>query len=489
MQEAVMKEKAGLSSWQLTMLTLGSVVGGSFFLGSSIAVRTAGPSVFIGFIIGGVMVYWILTALSEMTVAYPHPGSFRTYAEQMYGSYMGFIVGWVYWTGLVLAMSSEATAASLFIKSWFPFLSLPLLSISIVIVVTILNLLGAKILSHLESSLAAVKLLAIIGFILLAVILIAGLWPGRSPVGLGALAAAPWFPNGIGGLAGSMLIVLFCYAGFEVIGLASSEARNPNTTVPRAIKFTVVCLVSLYLAVIALLLPLIATSRLTASTSPMVAALTIRGMGFAAGIINVVLVTAIISTMLASTFGLGRMLRSLADTGHAPAFLNDRGDVPLKGILFSGLAMLAGVSLSYVLPKQIYIFLVSSGGFSLLLAYLIIMLTHLRFRARVGCPPAGHCQLGGFPYTNWLAIIGLFLSIATMPLIPGQGSGLAAGLMLVAFYSAAFWIFRGRSSQMAAAPAKPLLNQPQPHPEATDAEEYSKQTQNTMKLKVPRRHS
>ncbi|HBQ86938.1 MAG TPA: amino acid permease, partial [Syntrophomonas sp.] len=131
-----MNEKAGLSAWQLTMLALGTVVGGSFFLGSSIAIRTAGPSIFIGFIIGGIMVYWILSALSEMTVANPQPGSFRTHAEQMYGPYMGFIVGWVYWTGLILAMSSEATAASLFIKGWFPFLSLPLLSISIVVLVT-----------------------------------------------------------------------------------------------------------------------------------------------------------------------------------------------------------------------------------------------------------------------------------------------------------------------------------------------------------------
>ncbi|HEX3012181.1 MAG TPA: amino acid permease, partial [Syntrophomonadaceae bacterium] len=327
-----MNEKSGLSAWQLCMMALGSVIGGSFFLGSGIAMKAAGPSIIIAFIIGGIMTYWILSALSEMATSDPHPGSFRTYAEQMYGPYMGFIVGWVYWTGLVLAMSSEATAASLFIKAWFPFLSLPVLAISIVVIITALNLLGARILTHLESSLAAVKLLAVVGFIVLALILIAGLIPGRTPVGIGALAGAPWFPKGIGGLAGSMLIVIFTYAGFEIIGLASSEARDPHKTIPRAINLTIISLLGLYIAVIALLLPLVSTSRFSSSTAPMVTALTARGMGFAAGIINFVLVTAILSTMLASVFGLGRMLRSLADNGHAPAILNDTGDVPLRGI-------------------------------------------------------------------------------------------------------------------------------------------------------------
>lgn len=460
-----MQEK-GLSTFQLTMLTLGTVVGGSFFLGSSIAIKAAGPSIIFAFVLGGILVYFILSALSEMTVANPHPGSFRTFASEAYGPFMGYLVGWIYWSGLVLAMSSEATAAALFIKSWFPYLSLPLLSIIIVGLVTLLNLLGAGLVSRLESSLAAVKLLAIVVFIVLAVMLIGGLGTGRAPLGLGAVQNAVFFPNGIAGLAGSMLIVLFSYAGFEVIGLAASEARNPQKTVPRAIKATVFSLLGLYIAVIALLLPLISTGSLSNKISPMVQALNSHGMGVAARLVNLVLVTAILSTMLAATFGLGRMLRSIADSGDAPDFLRDRGDVPLRGILFSGLAMLLGVSMSYLLPDRIYVFLISSGGFSLLLAYLIIMLTHLRFRRRSGCPPQGHCQLGGYPYTTWATIISLIMVIITMPLIPGQGSGLFAGLVLVAIFALAYPLLHAPFLQAQPA-AKPMLEEgkpPSPNP-------------------------
>ncbi|MFX4263430.1 amino acid permease [Pelotomaculum propionicicum] len=453
------KTKAGLSAWQLTMLALGTVVGGSFFLGSSIAIRAAGPAIFLAFILGGVLVYFILSALSEMAVANPRPGSFQAYSQEAFGPWLGFVVGWVYWTGLVLAMSSEATAASVFIQAWIPRVSLPALATIIVAGVTLLNLLGARTLSHLESSLAAVKLAALAGFAGLALALIIGIFPGKAPVGLGALALEPVFPGGIRGVAGSMLIVLFSYAGFEIIGLASSEARDPHKTIPRAIIYTVIVLIGLYCSVIAVLLPLVPTAGLSQEVSPLVAALTSGGLSRAAGSINVIMITAIISTMLAATFGLGRMVRSLADAGHAPAFLVDKGDVPLRGILFSGAAMLASVSLGYLLPRQIYLFLVSSGGFSLLFVYAIILITHNKHRRIYGCPPKGHCQLAGFPYTSWFAIAGLVAVIATMPLIPGQGSGLYVGLLLTGFYLMVYTIFKSNPRRLFSrglALAKPL---------------------------------
>lgn len=174
------QREKGLSVWQLTMLALGTVVGGSFFLGTSVAIRAAGPSVILAYVIGGILVYFILSALSEMTVANPAAGSFRTYTEHAFGKGAGFTVGWVYWTGLVLAMSSEATAASILLRGWFPLLPLGLLGAGIIIAVTLLNLLGAARLSRLESGLAAFKLLAIAGFILIAAGIAAGIWSGDS---------------------------------------------------------------------------------------------------------------------------------------------------------------------------------------------------------------------------------------------------------------------------------------------------------------------
>jgi L-asparagine transporter-like permease len=435
------KHESGLSAWQLTMMALGSVIGGSFFLGSAVAIRAAGPAIVISYILGGILIYFILFALSEMTVANPDSGSFYTFTAQVYGPGAGFVVGWVYWTGMILAMSSEATAASILIREWYPNLSIPILGSIIIIIVTLINLLGADKLSKLESSLAIIKVFAVIAFIVLAIFLIIGLIGGRGAVGAGALTKEAFMPGGVKSIAGSMLIVIFAYAGFEVIGLAASEASNENKTIPRAIAYTVIGLVTLYILSAAALLPLIPTAELSEEVSPMVAALSRWGMGWAGKIINFILVTAILSTMMASMFGLGRMMRSVADEGHAPSWLKDKKDVPYRGILFSGFAMLLGLGLGLLFPS-VYLFLISSGGFATLLTYAAILATHIRFRKCNGCPPHGKCQMPGYPVTSWIALISIIVVIVSMPFISGQTSGLIAGVIMTVLYAVIYLIMK-----------------------------------------------
>lgn len=433
------KHEKGLSAWQLTMMALGSVIGGSFFLGVAVAIQAAGPAIVISFILGGILVYFILFALSEMTVANPDSGSFYTFTAQVFGPGAGFVVGWVYWTGMVLAMSSEATAASILIQGWYPRASIPIMGGIIIIAVTLVNLLGADKLSKLESSLAVIKVFAVAAFIVMAILLIIGLIGGNGAIGTGELTRESLMPGGIKSIAGSMLIVIFTYAGFEIIGLAASEASNPHKTIPKAITYTVVNLVGLYILFSVVLLPLIPTAQLSAKVSPMVAALDRHGMSWAGSVINFILITAILSTMLASMFGLGRMMRSVADEGHAPKWLKDKKDVPYRGILFSGFAMLVGLSFGLLFPS-VYLFLISSGGFATLLTYAAIVATHIRFRKKNGCPPNGNCQMPGYPFTSWIALISLIVIIISMPFIPGQTSGLVTGVIMTVAFGLIYYI-------------------------------------------------
>lgn len=427
----------GLSAGHLTMLALGSVIGGSFFLGTSVAMNAAGPSILLSFILSGILVYFILFALSEMTVANPSGGSFSTFAAVELGEGAGFVVGWVYWTGTIFSMSSEATAIPILVREWFPNISIALLGTLIIIGVTLLNLLGANRLSRLESSLSSIKIFAIVFFIVLAILLIFGVFPGKPLIGAGELVREPLMPGGIKGIAGSMLIVIFAYAGFEIIGLAASEAEKPRETIPKAIAYTVLSLVGLYILYAAVLLPLIPTADLSETMSPMVRSLNRQGIQWAGNAINVVLISASLSAMLAAVFGLGRMIRSLTDEGYAPKWLKDRRDVPYRGILFSGVAMLLGLAFGHLFPR-VYLVLITSGGFALLFTYAVIMASHIRFRKEKGCPPEGKCQMPGYPYTSWITLISLIIVLFSMPFIPGQSTGLVTGLVMVALYSLIF---------------------------------------------------
>ncbi|MGF6950514.1 L-asparagine transporter-like permease [Neobacillus sp. B4I6] len=435
------KKRKGLSAWQLTMMALGSVIGGSFFLGSSVAIHAAGPSILISYILAGGLVYLILYALSEMTVANPTTGSFSNFASRELGEGTGFVVGWLYWTGTVLSMSSEATAISILLREWFPHVSIGLIGSAIIIGVTLLNLLGADKIGKLASGLSGVKIFAIIFFIITAIVLIIGALPSSPPVGVGELRTEPIMPGGIKGIAGSMLLVIFAYAGFEIIGLAATEAENPRDTIPKAIRYTVFSLVGLYILYAAVLLPLIPTASLNESVSPMVSSLERWGIGWAGRAINLVLISAILSAMLACIFGLGRMIRSLRDEGHAPKWLQDDRDVPYRGILFSGFAMLVGLGFGLLFPR-VYLVLITTSGFALIFTYVVIMASHIRFRKRNGCPPEGICQMRGYPYTSWIALISMIMVLMCMPFIPGQGVGLVAGIVMVVIYSLIYYVMR-----------------------------------------------
>ncbi len=419
----------GLSAGQLTMMALGTVIGGSFFLGSAVAIHAAGPSIIIAYILGGILVYFILSALSEMTVSNPAPGSFATYAGKAFGRGTEFVVGWVYWTGMVLAMSSEAVAISILIRRWFPRVSMSLIGSVIIICITLLNLLGASKLSKLESALASFKITAIVCFIIIGIVLITGLVGGIPRVGLGQLGREPFFSGGIKSVAGSMLTIMFAYAGFEIIGLAASETENPEKIIPKAIKYTVLSLVGLYIVSAAVILFLIPTAAVSENVSPMVAALNNWGMGWAGNAMNIIMITAILSTMLAAMFGLGRMIRSLADGGHAPELLRDRTNVPYRGMIFSGFSMLLGLIIGLLFPK-VYLFLVSSGGFAILFTYAIIVASHIRFRKK----SLQKLKKKGYPYASWITLISIVVIIASMPFIPGQTSGLVAGVIIIAAY-------------------------------------------------------
>lgn len=436
------EKKDGLTAWQLTMMALGTVIGGSFFLGSAVAIQATGPSIVLSYIVCGIMVYFILFALSEMTVSSPEScaGSFRTFASQYVGDGAGFVVGWVYWTGMVIAMSSEAAAVSLLTKTWFPSISIPILGTGIIVGVTLLNLLGANQLSRLESVLAAIKIFAIVGFIVIGLIIVLGLLPNYNATSTQVFESEPFLAGGIKNLAGSMLIVLFTYAGFEVIGLAASETKDKEKTVPKAIHLTVFGLVGLYLLCITTLIFLVPTARLSEETSPLVTALNNYNMGWASTAMNIILISAILSTMVAAMFGIGRILRSLVEAGLGPQFLKDKTDVPYRGIVFSGLAMLVSLYVGLLFPR-VYLFLISSGGFAVLFTYIVLMLTHIRFR-KINGKPEGKCRLYAFPYSSLFTLLGLIVAVFSMPFIEGQASGFFAGISLVVFFTVCYGIVK-----------------------------------------------
>ncbi len=99
-----------LTSGQLSMIALGGAIGTGLFLGSKFAISFAGPSVILSYVIGGLIAVLLMGALAEMTVAHSTTGSFGAFAEHYINPFVGFLIKYLYWSCIVLAVGTEITA-------------------------------------------------------------------------------------------------------------------------------------------------------------------------------------------------------------------------------------------------------------------------------------------------------------------------------------------------------------------------------------------
>lgn len=177
LQDIMEREKGlrrGLTTRQLSMIAIGGAIGTGLFLGSGLAISTAGPSVIVSYAIGALIALLLMGCLSEMTVAHPTSGSFGAYAEKYMNPWAGFTVRYSYWFSIVCAVGTEVTAVAVYMKYWFPAVPgivwiLVFSAILLFVNATSVNLFGAV-----EYWFSLIKIVAIVGFILLVAFLIFG---------------------------------------------------------------------------------------------------------------------------------------------------------------------------------------------------------------------------------------------------------------------------------------------------------------------------
>src|SRR5664279_4339766 len=108
-----------LGERQLSMIAIGGAIGTGLFLGSALAVRTAGPGVILSYLFASAIALLLMFCLSEMAVAHPTAGSFGVYAELYISPWAGFVVRYTYWAAQSVAIGGEAVAAAIYARWWF----------------------------------------------------------------------------------------------------------------------------------------------------------------------------------------------------------------------------------------------------------------------------------------------------------------------------------------------------------------------------------
>lgn len=413
----------GLKQRHLSMIALGGVIGAGLFVGSGQAIAAAGPSIVLAYAISGTLVMLVMRMLGEMSAANPASGSFSVHAERAIGPWAGFTAGWSFWFLMCVAVGLEGMGAAKIMVGWFPGTAEWVWVALFMTLFCATNLAAVKNFGEFEFWFAALKVGAIVLFLGIGVLAIAGVLPGTDSPGATNLTGHGGFmPNGTEGLIVGLLASVFAYGGLETVTIAAAESEHPVQGVAKAVRTAMWRIAIFYvgsMAVVVTLLPW--THESVAEKGPYVATLDFLGIPAAGQIMNVVVLVALLSAMNANIYGASRMACSLVARGQGPQLLGRiSGGVPRVAVLTSSVFGFVCVLLSYWRPDDLFAWLLNMIGAIILVVWFFIAVSQLALRRRLEreAPEKLVVKMWLYPYLTWVALAGMaavFLLMAREP--------------------------------------------------------------------------
>jgi len=150
-------------------------------------------------------------------------------------------------------------------------------------------------------------------------------------------------------------MVMFGFQGVELIGVTAGEAENPEVVLPSATNSIIYRILIFYIGALVVIMSLLPWNQLEPRMSPFVLVFDRIGIPGAADIVNLVVITAAMSSCNSGLYSTGRMLHALSEVGQAPSALGaiNRRHLPAAAITASAALMLVGVLLNYLVPDQV----------------------------------------------------------------------------------------------------------------------------------------
>jgi APA family basic amino acid/polyamine antiporter len=318
------KLKKSLTAVDLVALGLGAIIGtGIFVLAGVAAAEKSGPSIVLSFILAGLACAFAAISYAELASMFPIAGSTYNYAYIAMGEFIAWIIGWDLILEYVLALPAIALGWSSYftnllsslgvnIPGWATHSSLQgsgglinIPAIGILIIIAILNYIGAKETATINNIGVAFKVFVVLFFIF---------------VGISHVRPVNWqpfMPYGWKGVFKGAAIVFFAYMGFDAVSTAAEETKNPAKDMPIGILGSLGISTLLYIAVSAILTGVVSYGELK-DTAPVAKALGLIGLNWAQGLVSLGAIIAITTVLLVMFYGATRIIFAISRDGLLP---------------------------------------------------------------------------------------------------------------------------------------------------------------------------
>ncbi|KAM5361794.1 hypothetical protein ACJA88_014321 [Fusarium oxysporum] len=342
----------------VSMIAVAGAIGTGLIIGTGTALVRGGPAnLLIAYCLVGAVVFFVMTALGEMSIMFPMDKGFGGYATRFVGPALGYATGWNYFFKYAIVLPNDLTAAGIIIQYWRPDLNVAIFVTVFTVVIILVNLLHVSFFGEAEFWLSCIKLLVMTTLILTCLVISVGGQPSGKKIGFsywndpGAFGEY-LFKGPKGHLLGFWAAIVqstFAYTGTEVVGVAFGEAPNPEKTIRKAIRQTLWRIVFFYIIgaiVLGMAVPYTSSQliggtkqKTGAGASPFVIAVQLARIPHFPDVINGCLLVFVLSAANSDIYIGSRVLFGLSHDHQAPAIFGKTtgNGVPLAGVIFTSL--------------------------------------------------------------------------------------------------------------------------------------------------------
>ncbi|KRO11174.1 amino acid transporter [Paucilactobacillus hokkaidonensis] len=390
------------------MIAIGGAIGTGLFLGSGTAIRESGPSIILAYAISGMFCFFLMRAIGELLLSDIRLHSFIDFIKRYMGDKFEFVTGWTYWLCWINIAMADLTASGIYVKFWFPNFPQWATPLIIIIALLITNTASVKIFGEMESWFSFIKVIAILALIGIGgYLIITGYSGGGTKASLNNLIAfGGLFPKEIHGFLISFQMVLFAFAGIEMVGITAGETEDPKHNLPKAINSLPIRIALFYVGSMIVIMSIYPWNALSSSQSPFVTVFNDVGIQQAAGIINFVVLTAALSACNSAIFSTSRTMFALAKGGNAPKIFKRIGhnQVPNIALNFSSLVLLIVVVLNYFVPNDVFGLISGMATINFVFVWIVLIVCHILYRRSQNIENLIF-KMPGYPVSDYMTIL------------------------------------------------------------------------------------
>jgi len=426
-----------LGLFDATMIVMGGIIGSGIFMNPSVvAVQVRTPFLILGaWVLGGLFALAAAFIWAELAAVRPDVGGQYAYLREAFHPAVAFLYGWVLL--LVIQTGGMAAVAVTFARYFVELTHLPIpsayLAAIVLALLTLINCLGVRAGSTVQSILMVLKILAI------AMLVVCGFLFAERSTNPAELLDRPVSPDLLTAFGAALVPVIFAYGGWQTATFIAGEIKEPRKNLPRGLILGVAGVVLLYLAANVVYISVLGTTGLAASKAPASDVMRSALGDIGARIIAAGIAISTVGFLSQSMLTAPRVYFAMAKDGlffKAVAIVNPRTRAPIVAIALQGLlAILIAVLGTY---DRILNYVVSVDVIFFGLTACCIFV----FRKR---EPVGTNRVPGHPFTTVLFIAVCWLvSINTIFHSPGNT---LIGIAILIAGIPAYWFWQQRNSK------------------------------------------